>query len=275
MAANTSVNVPQEDIPVRDDMIETAIKFLENPNVKNTPLAQKQTFLQRKGLTDQEIQIACEKSGAYAHHEQQNGVTPSLPPLSSTVTNYRSHGVAQLSFFDRIREIVHNIAIFSIVAYVIHKFYQQYVAPFLFGKKKKTVEESVQEMNKNMKSSIAELKDDLKSVKVEVDKLSQSSENNTTRQLVELKSEITSVKGLLLGRKQFPSVANSPVVPPSIPAWQMSSVGLDGNDDHDGDGEERKEDLLEVGSGSGSSEPEHGMKTSESSLEIITLEDHY
>lgn len=55
-------------------------------------------------------------------------------------------------------------------------------------------------MNKNMNSSIAELKDDLKSVKIEVDKLSQSSESSTTRQLIELKSEIASVKGLLLGR---------------------------------------------------------------------------
>lgn len=51
-----------------------------------------------------------------------------------------------------------------------------------------------------MKSSIEELKDDLRSVKIEVDKLTRSSESSTTRQLVELKSEITSVKGLLLGR---------------------------------------------------------------------------
>lgn len=68
-------------------------------------------------------------------------------------------------------------------------------------------------------------------------------------------------------RKQFPSVQNSPVVPPSIPAWQMSSAASDNNDEQDG--EERKEDLEELGSGSGSSEPEHGMKTSESSLEIM------
>lgn len=85
-------------------------------------MTQKQKFLQRKGLSDREIQIACEKSGAYAYHEQQN-VSP-LPPLSNAVTNYKSHNIIQLSFFDRIREIVHNIAIFSIVAYVIHKFYQ-------------------------------------------------------------------------------------------------------------------------------------------------------
>ncbi|KAG5894364.1 hypothetical protein JTB14_031924 [Gonioctena quinquepunctata] len=272
------VSIPEdssnENTPVRDEMVQTAIKFLENPNVINTPIAQKQKFLQRKGLTDQEIQVACEKSGAYARHEEQNRLPPPLPLTPSFASNQLYRNQVQLSVFDRLRDIVHNIAIFSIVAYVIHKFYERYIAPFLFGKKKKSVEESIEDLEKNVKSSVDELKGDLQSVKVEVERISQSNENNTSRQLTELKSEITSVKGLLLGRKQFPSVANIPVVPPSIPAWQMSSVSPDNNDE--GDGEVRKEDLLEeLGSGSGSSEQEHGMKTSESSLEIITHDDHY
>ncbi|VEN47594.1 unnamed protein product [Callosobruchus maculatus] len=252
--------------PVREEMVQTAINFLENPNVINTPLAQKQNFLRRKGLTDKEIQIACDKSGAYTRHEEQQRRLP--PPLStsmSTVCNHPMYGQMQLSWFDRIREILHNLAILSIVAYVVQKFYQKYIAPFLFGKKKKSVEETIEELDKNVKSSVGEIKDDLQSVKVEVDRLNG---DNTSRQLAELKSDIATVKGLLLGRKQFPSVASCPVVPPSIPAWQMSSVT---QDEHDG--EERKEDLEELGSGSGSSEHEHGMKTSESSLEIISSKD--
>ncbi|CAG9828904.1 unnamed protein product [Diabrotica balteata] len=267
--ASTAVDVPVENSAVREDMVQTAIKFLENPNVVNTPLAQKQKFLQRKGLTDREIQLACEKAGAYAVHEQQKRLPPPLPQPSSAISNYPMYGQPlQLTLFDRIREVVHNIALFSIVAYIIHKFYERYIAPFLFGKKKKSIEDTIEELDGNIKSSVSELKEDLQSVKIEVDKISSSNESQTNRQLVELKSEIASVKGLLLGRKQFPSVANSPVVPPSIPAWQMSSVPPDNIDEHD-DHEERKEDLEELGSGSGSSEPEHGMKTSESSLEII------
>lgn len=46
----------------------------------------------------------------------------------------------------------------------------------------------------------------------------------------------------------------------------MASVAPDNTD---GEHEEHKEDLEESASGSGSSEPEHGMKTSESSLEIM------
>lgn len=101
--------------------VQTAVKFLQNPNVSKTPLAQKQRFLQRKGLTDREIQLACEQSGAYTHEEQhQSNIAPQLPPP----TNYNTYTSLQVSLFDRIREMTHNVAIFSIVAYFIHKIYK-------------------------------------------------------------------------------------------------------------------------------------------------------
>lgn len=95
---------------------------MQNPNVVNTPLAQKQKFLQRKGLTDQEIQIACEKSGAYNQYELQSHKIPPVP-ISTSFANYSNQQI-QLPLFHRIREVLHNIAIFSIVAYIVHKFYQ-------------------------------------------------------------------------------------------------------------------------------------------------------
>lgn len=58
-------------------------------------------------------------------------------------------------------------------------------------------------------------------------------------------------------------MSNNPVVPPSIPAWQLSSV------QHDQDGDGKAEDLMEIGSGSGSSETEVVTKNSDSSLEIM------
>lgn len=68
----------------------------------------------------------------------------------------------------------------------------------------------------------------------------------------------------VLFRKQFPAVSsNSPVVPPSIPAWQLASA----SQEHEQD--DQKEDLMEIGSGSGSSEPEHTTNKSDSSLEIM------
>lgn len=44
--------------------INTAVKFLQNPNVQKSSLANRQAFLKKKGLTEEEVQIACERASA-------------------------------------------------------------------------------------------------------------------------------------------------------------------------------------------------------------------
>ncbi|XP_060528559.1 peroxisomal membrane protein PEX14 isoform X3 [Cylas formicarius] len=267
--ASTEVSVETKANSDRNDLVDTAIKFLQNPKVINSPLSQKQQFLQRRGLTEEEIRIACEKSGAYEHHDKQQD----FQVISTQPYNAPANIYSQVTILHKIKEIAHNIAIFSVVAYVIHKLYEMYIAPFLFGKKKKDLDDKLETFENNMRSSISEIRNDICDVKAEIDKINSSPDNEVARQLKDFKSELSTVKGLLLTRKQFPSV-NAPVVPPSIPAWQMSSVQDSEHDNEpDVDHEESKEELMEVGSGSGSSEPEHFMKTSESSLEIICHED--
>lgn len=106
--------------------IETAVKFLKNPKVINSPLAHKQKFLQKRGLSEDEIRLACERSGAYDHHEQLTSLAsiPSIPQSPNTITSYHGYGPMQVRWFDRCREIIHSIAIFSIVAYVLKKIYE-------------------------------------------------------------------------------------------------------------------------------------------------------
>ncbi|KAK9711495.1 Pex14 N-terminal domain [Popillia japonica] len=242
--------------PIREELIQTAVKFLQNQSVVGTPLAQKQKFLQRKGLSDKEIQIACERAGAYSLHENQSLTLPPPPvPYGQQI---------QISLFDKIKELVHNVALFSAVIYALYTFYRKFIKPYLFGDpKKKTVEEAVEDLSKTVDSCVVELKEGLANVKSEVDKISQISESNTQRQLQNMQSDVSTIKGLLLSRKQFPSVSNSPVVPPSIPAWQLASVPQDVEQDR------KSEELIEIGSGSTSSEPEQGAKNSDSSLEIM------
>lgn len=249
-----------DEVQIRENLVRTAVNFLQNPKVIHTPLSQKQKFLQRKGLTNEEIKKACELSGAYSQHEQIQSNPPPLPAPIPMCKNF-----AQLSFFDKLKEIVHSAAVFSIVGYVLYKIYETYIAPFFFNKKKRNLGDSVDELNKKLEDAVDDLKTSLNTVKTEVDRINYTNEITNERQLSELKSDIRSIKGLLLGRKQFPSVSNSPVVPPSIPAWQMSSVQAD---DPDGEADRKTEELEEVGSGS-SSERDHCTKTSESSLEII------
>lgn len=78
---------------------------------------------------------------------------------------------------------------------------QKFIKPYLFGyKKKKSIEESLDDLNKTVSSSIDEIKSNLESVKIEIDKINQSSDTSTHRQLQNLQSEVATVKGLLLSR---------------------------------------------------------------------------
>lgn len=149
-------------------------------------------------MSDEEIRIACERSGTYALHENANNVTP---PLPLTPVQFHQDANVQLSLLDRIKEIVHNVALLSAVVYAIYMFYKKFIKPYLFGEeKKKNIESSLQEFEKNVTSSITELKDDVSSIKVEIEKISQVADNQTQRHLQSLQSDISTVKGLLLSR---------------------------------------------------------------------------
>lgn len=80
-------------------------------------------------MSDREIQIACERSGAYVLHAEQNRVAPPPPPplpyaygAPFTMSNYGQ--IQQITFFQKIKEIVHSTALFGIVFYAIYKLYQ-------------------------------------------------------------------------------------------------------------------------------------------------------
>lgn len=86
-------------VPPREHLITTAIKFLNNPNVLRSAVGQKQAFLRSKGLTEDEIQLACERAGVFSREPiQQNHQTV----ISMDVgTGGGGGGVAKASYSDQ------------------------------------------------------------------------------------------------------------------------------------------------------------------------------
>lgn len=249
---DVSVGQPVVVAP-RESLINTAVQFLQNNNVQRNPLSQKQKFLRSKGLTENEIQIACERAGVFSHDPNSTVISMGI---STPTTQY----VVQqpMTTLQKIREILSSTALIAGFTYAIYLFYKNYIEPMLFGRrrKKKTVDESIEELNKNVESNIKELNQELVKVKEEIAKASRS--DSIYREISNFKSDIDAIKGLLLNRKQF----SSPVVPPSIPVWQLQSQHIPVDSEHD------KND--DAGSGSGSSETEVVTKNSDSSLEMIS-----
>lgn len=55
-AQDTSIFVNTE--PIREDQVQNAVKFLSHPKVKGSPVMYRRSFLERKGLTKEEIDEA-------------------------------------------------------------------------------------------------------------------------------------------------------------------------------------------------------------------------
>ncbi|XP_006751011.2 peroxisomal membrane protein PEX14 [Leptonychotes weddellii] len=73
-----------ENVVPREPLIATAMKFLQNSRVRQSPLATRRAFLKKKGLTDEEIDLAFQQSGTAADEPSSLGpatqVVPVQPP---------------------------------------------------------------------------------------------------------------------------------------------------------------------------------------------------
>ncbi|XP_011314791.1 peroxisomal membrane protein PEX14 isoform X2 [Fopius arisanus] len=190
------------------------MKFLQNPKVSSSPLKQRQDFLRRKGLSEDEIRKACDLAGV----AEVNDFTSVLIPQNYV---YQGHDyqVMQPTLFHRIREYFNTAALIGATFYCIYWFYKKFIQPLLFGRKKDSIKDTVEDLDKTVKDSLREMKESISKVESSVKKMSQHQTPDATipHLVQELKQDLASLKGLLLSRKQFPSA------PLFIPPWQLEA----------------------------------------------------
>ncbi|CAI5710187.1 unnamed protein product [Hyaloperonospora brassicae] len=61
---------------MREELVENGLKFLQHPSVQSTPLSERATFLEGKGMTKEEIQAAIER-----HEKSGTAAAPNSLPL--------------------------------------------------------------------------------------------------------------------------------------------------------------------------------------------------
>ncbi|KAL6483012.1 hypothetical protein MHYP_G00078840 [Metynnis hypsauchen] len=225
---------PARDAPPREALIATAVKFLQNPKVLQSPLATRKAFLKKKGLTDEEVELAIQRSGSTEEALTQIPVGPPhviqgppLAPVPYSPPGYRWRDYGALAI------------IMAGMAFGFHHLYRKYILPLIMGSKEdkkhlQRIESSIIEMSGTLTQTVTQLQTTLASVQEllvqqqkRIQELSQelanSQASSTTNRMLEsqsiseLKAEIASLKGLLLSRRQFPA---SPSLP-KIPAWQI------------------------------------------------------
>lgn len=208
------VAVPEDP---RIDMVDTAVKFLENPKVAHSSEEIKRKFLTKKGLTESEIDLAFQKARPPPPPVQASFPIHEYPPQMALVPQYTG--------WQRFRDIANMIFLLVGAGYGLKYLWQKYIKEWLYEETKPKI--SPQEELLNSQRELLSL---MKSLNESVQKLSDwtrdqigsksSDEATVTRDiLTELKRDVQSVKGLMLSPSRFP--ANPQVEPPKIPQWQL------------------------------------------------------
>lgn len=241
----------------REELISIATKFLKNPKIQQSPLTHKQKFLKSKGLTDEEISIAIERS---LIPSQDNHTLVTIPPQQILLP--------QPTFWSRFRDIGNSIALIAGALYALYLFYKKYIYSFFFGKKKKkTLEDSILDLEKSLTGKVKSVQDDVKKTSIEIGHLSSLVQNadTTSRHIQDLKAEFSSLKSMLLSGSQFPVPRQTPLVSAAIPSWQMPQKEEGG-----ASVQTKTEGVSDEACGSGSSDPEMiNNNGSDSSMELI------
>ncbi|XP_053705125.1 peroxisomal membrane protein PEX14 [Synchiropus splendidus] len=220
--------------PPREALITTAVNFLQNPKVRQSPLATRKAFLKKKGLSDLEVELAIQRSGSTEEvlplspvgppHPHQ---TPYLVPVAQSPPGYRWRDYGAITF------------LMVGLAFGFHQLYKKCILPLIMGCREdkqhlQRMESNIATMSGTLTQTVGQLQQTLvslqellvqqqqgiKELTQELAAAKTSSANNRildSQTVGELKAEIASLKGLLLSRKQFPS---TPSVP-KIPAWQI------------------------------------------------------
>ncbi|XP_051642191.1 peroxisomal membrane protein PEX14 [Manacus candei] len=222
-----------ENAASREPLIVTAVKFLQNPRVRQSPLATRRAFLKKKGLTDEEIDLAFQQSGTGTEEPQSPGPAthpvPAQPPApvvySPPGSRWRDYGALAI--------------IMAGIAFGFHQLYKKYLVPLIMGGKEdrkqlQRIESNISEMSGSVTQTVTQLQTTLAAVqelliqqqqKIQdlTQELAASKATTSTNWILEsqnineLKSEIYSLKGLLLNRRQFPPSPSAP----KIPSWQI------------------------------------------------------
>lgn len=244
----------------KETLIATAVHFLQNTKVKNVPLSQKRTFLLRKGLTNEDIDTAIERVNTtnndtnlnqISNFNNNNMVVPHKP--AGPVMVYQQ----PFSLWYRWREFGSSLMVIGATFYSFYYLFKRYIEPLILGKRKQEedrmskIERHLMELNK----SLSQLRHSLVCVEStlckprtrnsnsESDAL--TSENETNLQaadmvsLSDMRGDITTIKSLLLSRKQFPAAPTSSL---SIPTWQLKQQEEAKNDNSGSKSEEEMTD---------------------------------
>lgn len=220
----------------REHLITTALKFLQNPKVMSSPLYQKKAFLEKKGLTQEEINISVQRAGVtetagsevvQAARGPPPGYQPGLMNGALSVPQPAYVPIPPQSTWGKVRDLTMTTVVVASVSYTLYQLFQKYLRPLIFGmseqeRRMDRLETQIVNIQKAVSESMADLNKTLVGIQTSLQNQQPQipAFPSNDRGVADLKQDIASLKGLLLNRNQFPA---APAIAPVLPAWQRAA----------------------------------------------------
>uniref|UniRef100_S4RGF1 Peroxisomal membrane protein PEX14 n=1 Tax=Petromyzon marinus TaxID=7757 RepID=S4RGF1_PETMA len=224
--------------------VDTAFKFLKNPRVAGSPPNIQRAFLRKKGLTDVEIEDVFLRAGVHRGtslaHAQHLAQSPAGPPASRHCERNLLSRPFHLASW-RWRDVGALSAVIAAIGFGINRLYKaciehEHLHSSQEAQRLTDVESTVSAMAASLTHAVTQLQTSvagthelLSRQQKQLERLtddtavSKVKRANTHRMKTEpflnLRTEIASIKGLMLGRKQFPCPPNSAAI---LPSWQLA-----------------------------------------------------
>ncbi|KAK7463654.1 peroxisomal membrane protein pex14 [Stygiomarasmius scandens] len=242
----------------RQELVNSAVAFLSDPKSQASPLAQRIQFLEAKGLTPTEIDLAIRQATSsqppvyrppYNPYAQppntwdwrdyfitaiisgsvvygavslfKKYLSPHLQPPDSTA--YEEDRDALTAQFDKAEALLKEIQAETAAVKAAVEEQREKV-----DQTTKDVEEVVSEMRQGevrTRDEMREIRDEINTIRDMLPKMIEKNKETQTQSLAELQQELKSLKALLLSRGPTASTL-TPTTPaigrPSIPAWQLA-----------------------------------------------------
>uniref|UniRef100_A0A8D1VJ88 Peroxisomal membrane protein PEX14 n=1 Tax=Sus scrofa TaxID=9823 RepID=A0A8D1VJ88_PIG len=154
-----------ENVVPREPLIATAVKFLQNSRVRQSPLAARRAFLKKKGLTDEEIDVAFQQSGSAADEPASLGPATQVVPVQPPHLIPQPYSPAG----SRWRDYSALAIIMAGIAFGFHQLYKKYLLPLIMGgredrKQLERMEASLSELSGSVAQTVTQLQMTLASV---------------------------------------------------------------------------------------------------------------
>ncbi|CAF0903186.1 unnamed protein product [Adineta steineri] len=166
---------------VRSELVDIAVGFLKNPKIANEHMERKRDFLQKKGLTDSEI----------------NNAFQLIPPpeITKQITSNQS-----TSFLYR---FLKDLTVAGLLVFIIKLIQRSFHSNH---------SNEVNDIIKNLQKSIQDMQTSVTKLEQTTDLLNLNIKTSNTNQssslsIEEIKQQVQELKQLSLGRLQFPQVS--------------------------------------------------------------------